>query len=55
VERFDAAAWLGAVVEETDRRAFVLRFIGGGCWSRSASSAWRGLLPVQNFDAGSTA
>jgi signal transduction histidine kinase len=24
------APWLGAVLEETDRRAFVLRFIGGG-------------------------
>ena len=29
-ETMPQAPWLGAVLEETDRRAFVLRFIGGG-------------------------
>ncbi len=44
--------WLGAVVEESDRRAFLLRFIGGGRAGRGRHHRRRGrLLAAQNFDA----
>lgn len=44
--------WLGAVVEESDRRAFVLRFIGGGVLVAVGIIGVAAVYsPVQNFDA----
>ncbi|MFF3864711.1 PspC domain-containing protein [Micromonospora sp. NPDC001898] len=44
--------WLGAVVEESDRRAFVLRFIGGGVLVAVGIIGVVAVYsPVQNFDA----
>jgi signal transduction histidine kinase len=44
--------WLGAVVEENDRRAFVLRFIGGGILvALGIIGVVAVYSPVQNFDA----
>nr|WP_091443706.1 ATP-binding protein [Micromonospora yangpuensis] len=44
--------WLGAVVEETDRRAFVLRFIGGGVLVAVGIIGVAAVYsPAQNFDA----
>ncbi len=44
--------WLGAVVEESDRRAFVLRFIGGGVLVAVGIIGVAAVYsPAQNFDA----
>ncbi|WP_255352282.1 ATP-binding protein [Micromonospora sp. HK10] len=44
--------WLGAVVEESDRRAFVLRFIGGGLLVAVGIIGVAAVYsPAQNFDA----
>ncbi|MEV0725459.1 PspC domain-containing protein [Micromonospora purpureochromogenes] len=44
--------WLGAVVEESDRRAFVLRFVGGGVLVAVGIIGVAAVYsPVQNFDA----
>lgn len=44
--------WLGAVVEESDRRAFVLRFIGGGILVAVGIIGVAAVYsPAQNFDA----
>ncbi|MFF5179565.1 PspC domain-containing protein [Micromonospora sp. NPDC000316] len=44
--------WLGAVVEESDRRAFVLRFIGGGVLVAVGIIGVVAVYsPAQNFDA----
>lgn len=44
--------WLGAVVEETDRRTFVLRFIGGGVLVAVGIIGVAAVYsPMQNFDA----
>lgn len=44
--------WLSAVVEETDRRAFVLRFIGGGVLVAVGIIGVAAVYsPVQNMDA----
>ncbi|WP_428963598.1 PspC domain-containing protein [Micromonospora fluostatini] len=44
--------WLGAVVEESDRRAFVLRFIGGGVLVAVGIIGVAAVYsPTQNFDA----
>ncbi|MFI6127932.1 PspC domain-containing protein [Micromonospora sp. NPDC051141] len=47
-----AVPWLGAVVEESDRRAFVLRFIGGGVLVAVGIIGVAAVYsPAQNFDA----
>ena len=47
-----AVPWLGAVVEESDRRAFVLRFIGGGVLVAVGIIGVAAVYsPSQNFDA----
>ncbi|ADL48916.1 ATP-binding region ATPase domain protein [Micromonospora aurantiaca ATCC 27029] len=47
-----AVPWLGAVVEESDRRAFVLRFIGGGVLVAVGIIGVAAVYsPAQNVDA----
>ncbi len=47
-----AVPWFGAVVEESDRRAFVLRFIGGGVLVAVGIIGVAAVYsPAQNFDA----
>ncbi|ASW57429.1 ATP-binding protein [Plantactinospora sp. KBS50] len=47
-----AVPWLGAVVEESDRRAFVLRFIGGGVLVAVGIIGVAAVYsPQENFDA----